>query len=232
MTTLERGLQGVREARSVTRQLRELAMTEEAPNEPVGVGPVVIFLHGIFAHGVVLNHLQDRVREQLGVPTLSFSYSRFSWSMDNLVTSFQRFLNTHTDPGSELFLVGHSLGGLIARWYAQEGDDRRIRWMATLATPHEGTQLSQLGLPWLRRLFLPEGEVIRTLKRGEQRAAHIPQICVAGELDQVIIPRESAVALEGARHFWIEGVGHNEMLYSQGLERCLLQNLTLQMERL
>ncbi|MFL4906510.1 esterase/lipase family protein [Streptomyces sp. MMS24-I2-30] len=38
-------------------------------------------------------------------------------------------------------IVGHSLGGLIARYYAQRlGGDHRIRTLVTLGTPHSGTR--------------------------------------------------------------------------------------------
>ncbi|MFE3600627.1 esterase/lipase family protein, partial [Streptomyces sp. NPDC059142] len=37
-------------------------------------------------------------------------------------------------------VVGHSLGGLIARYYVQRmGGDARVRTLVTLGTPHEGT---------------------------------------------------------------------------------------------
>ncbi|WP_299532453.1 alpha/beta fold hydrolase [uncultured Streptomyces sp.] len=40
----------------------------------------------------------------------------------------------------EIDIVGHSLGGLIARYYVQRlGGDRRVRVLVTLGTPHGGT---------------------------------------------------------------------------------------------
>lgn len=50
------------------------------------------------------------------------------------------------DP-SEVFLVAHSAGGLVARYYIQRlGGHRACRGLITLATPHRGTWLALLGL--------------------------------------------------------------------------------------
>ncbi|WP_324274364.1 esterase/lipase family protein [Blastococcus brunescens] len=38
-----------------------------------------------------------------------------------------------------MHVVGHSLGGLIARYHVQrQGGDRRVESLVTLGTPHEG----------------------------------------------------------------------------------------------
>lgn len=43
----------------------------------------------------------------------------------------------------EVDIVGHSLGGLIARYYVQRlGGDRRVRTLVTLGTPHGGTAVA------------------------------------------------------------------------------------------
>ena len=45
----------------------------------------------------------------------------------------------------QVFLVGHSLGGIIARYYVQvPGGDQRVHTLVTLGSPHAGTQLARL----------------------------------------------------------------------------------------
>ena len=117
--------------------------------------------------------------------------------------------------------MGHSLGGMIARRYTQGPQDDRLRGVITLATPHDGTLLSMPTLPWVRDLFLPDGPVIQGLKAGEEREKRVPHVTIAAEQDQIIVPRDSAVALSWANHYWLEGAGHNEMLYHPALRDCL-----------
>src|SRR5205814_7016482 len=48
-----------------------------------------------------------------------------------------------------IHVVGHSLGGLIARYYVQRlGGDRRVDVLVTLGTPHAGIPAARL-LSWL-----------------------------------------------------------------------------------
>jgi len=63
--------------------------------------------------------------------------------------------------------------------------------------------------------------VIQGLRSGEEKEKNIPHVTIAAEQDQVIYPRSSAVSLSWATQYWIEGAGHNEMLYHPALRNCL-----------
>ena len=182
---------------------------------------VADYLHGILAEGIALEHLGEGVAPDLPVQSLFMTYSRFNWTLEGLVEALDDFLRAHTGENTRIFLVGHSLGGLIARRYVQTRDDRRVGGVICMATPHQGTALSYLGMGWLRTLFQPGGETVLLLASDEPHEKGIPTVCIAAEFDQVVFPRESAVGLSWADHYWIEGVGHNEMLYSPSLIQCL-----------
>ena len=49
---------------------------------------------------------------------------------------------------SKIFhIIGHSMGGLIARQYIQfHGGDERVKSLITLGTPHHGTPLATVGI--------------------------------------------------------------------------------------
>src|SRR5690606_38097343 len=62
-------------------------------------------------------------------------------------------------------VVGHSLGGLIARYYVQRlGGDGRVRTLVTLGTPHSGTRVAPLANshPIVRQMR-PGAEVLEAL---------------------------------------------------------------------
>ena len=63
-------------------------------------------------------------------------------------------------------VIGHSLGGLIARYYIQRlGGDARIRTLVTLGTPHEGTSVVPIASahPIVRQMR-PGSAVIKELR--------------------------------------------------------------------
>ena len=226
MTWIERSQQALREWKCVTHQFNQFRTNTPRSQEYVAQGDVVVYLHGILAEGVALEHLGDAVDVEPSIPSLFMSYSRLNWTLDGLVDALDSFLEDHTGDGTRIYLVGHSLGGLIARRYVQTREDERISGIICMATPHQGTALSYFSLGWLRTLFLPGGKTVQELAAGEFLEHGVPMVCIAAEFDQVVFPRESAVGLAWADHYWIEGVGHNEMLYSPSLIRCLSAVLT------
>lgn len=92
----------------------------------------------------------------------------------------------------QVHVVGHSLGGLIARYYVQRlGGDERIHTLVTLGTPHHGTQLARL---------LPT-PVVRQLRPGSDVLAELAEpspgcrtrfVAVWSDLDQLIVPPQNA----------------------------------------
>uniref|UniRef100_UPI0035D44A92 esterase/lipase family protein n=1 Tax=Streptomyces zingiberis TaxID=2053010 RepID=UPI0035D44A92 len=90
-------------------------------------------------------------------------------------------------------VVGHSLGGLIARYYAQRLDGHhRVRTLVTLGAPHSGTTVA----PWLSahpliRQMRPDSDVIAELA-GPARGCSTRFICFWSDLDQVAVPPATA----------------------------------------
>ncbi|WP_433265639.1 esterase/lipase family protein [Actinosynnema sp. CS-041913] len=89
-------------------------------------------------------------------------------------------------------VVGHSLGGLIARYYVQRlHGDARVRTLVTLGTPHGGTVAAYLLPTPLTRQLRPGSELLSEL------AAPCPPcrtrfVVVWSEMDQVVIPQRHA----------------------------------------
>lgn len=116
------------------------------------------------------------------------------------------------DTGEErVHIVGHSLGGLIARYYVQLlGGDERTSTLVTIGTPHHGTTLARL-LPYrMTGQLLPDSELFTELAR---RAAGCRTrfVCFWSDLDQLMSPRETAVLVHDdldVRSVAVTGVRH------------------------
>ncbi|WP_326666374.1 esterase/lipase family protein [Streptomyces sp. NBC_00385] len=93
----------------------------------------------------------------------------------------------------EVDIVGHSLGGLIARYYVQRlGGDRRVRTLVTLGTPHGGTAVAPLAgaHPIVRQMR--SGSVPIEELRLPAPGCRTRFVSFWSELDQVIVPVEAA----------------------------------------
>ncbi|MGE7432413.1 esterase/lipase family protein [Kitasatospora sp. NPDC001175] len=68
--------------------------------------------------------------------------------------------------GAPVALIGHSLGGVIARYYVQRlGGDELVDTLVTLATPHEGTTAALLPTPFpITRQLRPNSPLMAELR--------------------------------------------------------------------
>ncbi|MFB9314955.1 lipase family alpha/beta hydrolase [Nocardioides plantarum] len=102
-------------------------------------------------------------------------------------------------------LVGYSAGGVVVRYYVAElGGDAVTRRVATIASPHHGTDLAALATSLgdgacaeACRQLDPDSDLLRGLNQGDETPAGPRWLSLWTETDRTVVPPDSAV-LEGA----------------------------------
>ncbi|WP_433016465.1 esterase/lipase family protein [Kribbella sp. CA-294648] len=172
----------------------------------------------LLAHGIIDNHtIFALMRRQLlrrGFTRIeTFSYSPLTLDVrstaERMADEVERLCE---ESGSEqIHIVGHSLGGLIARYYVQRlGGAERVHTCVTLGTPHQGTVAARL-LPWpLVKQLRPDSDLMEELA---EPAPDCPTRFVAfySDVDQLIVPQRRARIRHAdliAHNIRIDGVGH------------------------
>jgi pimeloyl-ACP methyl ester carboxylesterase len=116
--------------------------------------PLVICIHGLQSQSDVFDEFRQHLRSK-GYATAAVSYNPDQSIADSAAQSSlfakQLFAFSETEP--RLALVGHSMGGLVAReWTENEAlSDQRIAALITIGTPHGGSNWASL--PPLLDLF-------------------------------------------------------------------------------
>ena len=115
-------------------------------------------------------------------------------------------------------IVGHSLGGIVTRWYVQELDgDLKVNTAITLASPHKGTiPAALLPLGRTAREIRPQSWVMRRLNRNVL-PTHVRWVAFYGDSDALVQPIGSGridVPALNARNVLIPAMGHMGMLLS------------------
>ncbi len=205
----------LREIAAVARQgwligARTLGLSDEADPTPEATHAVA-FVHGFLAAGPVFDPLRAQVEAE-GMATFDFSYAstgRFERIAAELATTLHE-----AAAGRRLALVGHSLGGLLARWVMQK-HGVPAETLITIATPHSGTEIA-------RRWPLP---LARTLRPGSPVLAElapptVPHVAIVAGRDTMVRPVSSAAA-DGAHVHWLHDVGHNAVLFDDEAHRLV-----------
>lgn len=122
---------------------------------------------------------------------------------------------------SQVTLICHSMGGLIARCYlARHGRDRVAR-LITLATPHLGSELSRIGFGQNSREMTTGSLWLQDM--AAERLA-VPTISLRNAYDNYVMPQDNQ-RLPGARDIELPPVGHLAMLYDARVARLLIELL-------
>lgn len=205
-----------REARALARQGSLMLRAIPRRRRRLDGERVVVFVHGFMAAGAVFDPMRTVVEDALGLPTLDYTYGPLA-TFEDVVSRLAAHVARHVPAHATLSLVGHSLGGIVARWYLHEhAQEHRVDRVITLATPHAGTlpaRFAPTGIAPQATVIRPGSEVLHRLRAHRERALHIPHVAIVAGQDKMCFPPESAAALEDAEVHRFDDLGHNEILY-------------------
>jgi pimeloyl-ACP methyl ester carboxylesterase len=110
-----------------------------------------------------------------------------------------------------IHVVGHSMGGLIARYYVQRlGGDARVHTLVSLGTPHRGTHAARLVPHGICRQLRPGSDVLRELDEPVD-SCQTRFVSFWSDIDALMSPKQTARLDHpdlSARNILVRGVGH------------------------
>jgi triacylglycerol esterase/lipase EstA (alpha/beta hydrolase family) len=101
--------------------------------------------------------------------------------------------SAHDAHGQPVDVIGHSMGGLKARWCVEQGDgEEYVDDLVTLGTPHQGTYAAYWALltPGGRDM-IPGSSFVRTLNEGGL-APSVRYTSVWSSADSLVLPQSNA----------------------------------------
>jgi pimeloyl-ACP methyl ester carboxylesterase len=113
-----------------------------------------------------------------------------------------------------IHVVGHSLGGVIARYYVQRlGGDERVHTLVTLGSPHAGTRTARLLPGGICRQLGPDSDVVAEL-REPAPGCRTRFVAFYSDIDALMSPQQCARVDHPdlrARNLLVRGVGHTSL---------------------
>lgn len=214
------------EALAYARQATLLHHDTDRAVVPAGVGDgdeVVVLLHGLFATAGVLRPLRQAIGRLAGVHTATFTYA----PGPDVAALCERLaqLTGELPAGARIHLVGHSLGGIVARAYAHDAGDARVVQTVSLASPFAGVRGAGALAFGAARDLDPQSALLRRI-RIEASSAEVPHLSILGGGDNVVRPA-LAHALSGGDVVVLEGRGHNSLLFDEEAARLVKERIAM-----
>lgn len=175
-------------------------------------GRPVLLLHGLFHNRAVWFLMKQRL-EQCGYTVVAINLPSFE-----MVETLARKISAIVDETlvtydvDQVDIVGHSMGGLLARYYIEfMGGDKRINHCIMLGAPNAGSKLAPFALSPMGRDLMPGSDFLNELNAAPLSSA-VRYISIFSRHDNLVIPAESA-ELPGAEAIEVEWLGHNSLLF-------------------
>ncbi|PRY51972.1 alpha/beta hydrolase family protein [Geodermatophilus tzadiensis] len=190
--------------------------------DPLAARIPVLLVHGLVDNRSIFTLMRRGLRRRGFAQVCTWNYSPFLGD----VAAGARDLGAHVERicaqtgHDQVHVVGHSLGGLIARYHVQrQGGAERVRSLVTLGTPHGGSVLAHLlPTPMIRQLR-PGSAVLQELAEPAPGWS-TPVTAVYSDLDQVVVPSRAGRCDHPdirARNVLVRGVGHMTLPFHRGV---------------
>ncbi len=129
----------------------------------------------------------------------------------------------------QAMIVGHSLGGLVTRYYIQQlGGHERIDTVITLGTPHRGTYAAYLGPGAAAPQMRPGSGFLRQLQETARPSA-VRWVAIYSDMDLLILPAANAKLVHPAlraHNVRVSDLGHLSLLLSGEVMRAVVTHLS------
>lgn len=133
-----------------------------------------------------------------------------------------------TTGAEQVMLVGHSMGGIVARFYTQElAAPGTVNTVITLASPHRGTYASYLAPGPASRDLRPGSRLIRQLQEGA-RPSNTRWLAYWSDLDPFVTPAVHAKLSHpalNATNIRLRDTGHLSLLMSREVTGDVVDHL-------
>jgi pimeloyl-ACP methyl ester carboxylesterase len=199
--------------------------------DPLAARTPVLLVHGLVDNRSTFAVMRRHLRRRGFTTVCSWNYSPFLTD----VARGARDLGKHIERicretgHDQVHIVGHSLGGLMARYYVQrQGGDRRVATLVTIGTPHRGTVLANIAPTSLIRQLRPGSPVIRELELPAPGLT-TRMTAIYSDMDQLVLPSPAGRCDHPdlhARNLLVRGVGHMSLLIHRAVLDEVVGTLT------
>jgi pimeloyl-ACP methyl ester carboxylesterase len=186
----------------------------------------VLLIHGYLGTEACWTGLLPHLRLAGFHSVFAFRYNSLTMGVSELAADLVRAASSVMEQTrfGRIHLVGHSLGGLVARYAVQRlGLDAVALGVVTIATPHQGSMLARVA----------PGRVGAQMRPGSSLLAELPPLSASPSVSWAVIDSDNDMVLPYVRagnsetpgSVLLHGHGHQTILRSHELADAIVKHL-------
>jgi triacylglycerol lipase len=189
-----------------------------------GPRPIIV-LHGYAMNRANFLPLACRLRAAGLGPVLGFEY----WTLGRTASAAKQLAEyvdeVRAATGADTVdLIGHSMGGMVARYYVQlGGGDVSVTHLVTIGSPHEGTDVSAIGIGQPARELLFGSTLLERLRVAP--ALKHAKLTVIWSRSDALVPGSRQARVHGADEIVFDDLGHLGLLASRRVAAAVIERL-------
>jgi len=185
----------------------------------------VLFLHGLFHNRSCWTWMIHQMKKRGLTPLYTINLPPWN-DIDTLTNRVAARVDRILDiTGAEaIHLVGHSMGGIIAREFIQmQGGAEKVQGCVFLGVPHRGSKLAPFGISPLARKVMPDSGFLNRLE-GAPVPGNIRFLGIFSRHDNIVLPPENA-RWGRVSNLEMEGLGHASLLFHSRTAEAIFLHL-------
>lgn len=198
--------------------------------DPEAAATPIILLHGYFHNRSAFVVMRRRLRRYGFRNVTSMNYNVLGHDIPELAEQLYGTVEKVCEAAGahKVHLIGHSLGGIVARYYIQNvGGIDRVHTCVTLGSPHQGTYSAFIGRGRAAKQLRPGSPILSEL-RESARPMPVRFVSFYSNLDGMVLPPGHAKIVAPAlraRNILVKDLGHMSLLISKPLWRSIASML-------
>ena len=217
------------ELRAIRRAGPRMALYRRLMPEPAPApaeAPILL-LHGLLCNAGVMVGLRGALVARNVGPVYALSYGPPLASIDAFADQVAAKIDAILEAtgAARVAIVGHSMGGLVARAYLRRYGAQKVSTVMTLGAPHHGSVHAWL-FPGISLAQLRPGNAwLADLNRTEGAPVGVRVVSLWSWHDSMVAPQTSS-RLAGAENIELVGIGHNALVGDRRVFALVAEELT------
>jgi triacylglycerol esterase/lipase EstA (alpha/beta hydrolase family) len=177
----------------------------------------VVLLHGFAMNQTQWLWMGHRLQRRGIGPLYGMTY--FSpQTVERSARHLSRFVDRllRREQATQVDIVAHSLGGLVARYYVERlGGAPHVRRVLTIGSPHHGTELARFGALFpSARAHHPSSSFLQELGSIRAQRPQAAYTSIWSRSDAIIVPPESSAIAPAGEDCVFDDLGHLSLILS------------------